>query len=106
MEPESSPAPEPLPTGLCLFPSTTTTAHRRRRLAFLVIYLLVGSLVLWPVFPFFAGAKPLILGLPLSMAWVVFALTAMFGALLWLYLGEDDPRSADEPQPAARQGDT
>ena len=84
-----------LPTGLCFFTAESSEAHRRRRGVFVVLYLLAGSMVLWPVYPFFSGAKPLILGLPLSIAWVVLALATIFGALVWFYLNDDDPRSAD-----------
>ena len=53
------------------------------------VYLLVAVLLVWPVFPLFSGVRPLILGLPLSLAWVVLALGVMFAALVWLYRNED-----------------
>lgn len=95
MEPDNPTPTTSLPRGLVFFTSTATPAHRRRRRLFLVFYLLAGSAVLWPVYPWFASAEPRILGLPLAFAWVVGALLAIFAALLWLYLGEDDPRSAE-----------
>lgn len=83
------------PSGLVFFRSDASRSHRRRRQIFVGLYLLAGSAVLWPVYPQFATAEPRILGLPLSFTWVIGALLAGFAALLWFYLGDDDPRSAD-----------
>ena len=80
-EPESPP-PE-LPSGLTIFRGADTAKGRRRGI-FLGVYLLAALLLIWPVYPLFSGVEPLILGLPLSLAWVVMALGVMFGALLWL----------------------
>ena len=105
MDPAPSPGPEgptattddrALPLGLCFFTSASSEGHRRRRGLFVVAYLVAGSMVLWPVYPLFAGAKPQILGLPLSIAWVVLALATIFVALVWFYANDDDPRSADD----------
>ncbi|HEX9733298.1 MAG TPA: hypothetical protein VGG06_15115 [Thermoanaerobaculia bacterium] len=82
---------ESLPTGLVLFPPGTDPRKKRRRLLFAAFYLLVVASVLWPVYPLFSGIRPMILGLPLSLAWVVFALLAGFAALLALYATEVDP---------------
>ncbi len=91
MSAEADPAAEPeaLPPGLTLFRPGTDAAKRRRRRIFLAVYLLVTVLLVWPVFPVFSGIHPLILGLPLSLAWVVLVLAVMFGTLIWLYLDED-----------------
>ncbi len=81
--------PEAVPSGLVLFRPGADPARRRRRLVFLAVYLVVAALLVWPIFPRFSGIHPLILGLPLSLAWVVLALGVMFVALLWLYRHED-----------------
>ena len=81
--------PEPLPKGLVLFPPGTPPGRRRRRLVFLVVWLLAGVALVWPVYSFFADAFPLVLGLPLSLAWVVLWLAVVFVALVWLYRSED-----------------
>ncbi len=70
-------------------------ATRRRRMIFVAIYGMVAAMLTWPLFPRFAGVKPLIFGLPLSFAWVVAALVIMFGALVWLYSTEDHERTKD-----------
>lgn len=80
---------EPLPTGLVLFPPGTSPRKKRRRLLFVAVYLAVAAAVVWPVYPLFAGIRPFILGLPLSLAWMVLALVVGFVALLALYLTEE-----------------
>ena len=74
-----------------LFPPGTGPRVKRRRLLFTAFYLLVIAAVVWPVYPLFSGTFPLILGLPLSLVWIVGALTAGFLALLALYLTEEAP---------------
>ncbi len=77
------------PRGLVLFRPGSDPARRRRRLVFLAVYVVVAALLVWPIYPQFSGIQPLILGLPLSLAWVLLALSVMFAALLWLYRSED-----------------
>lgn len=80
---------EPYPKGLVFFPPGTDPRKKRRRLLFVAVYLLVAASVLWPVYPLFSGIRPLVLGLPLSLAWVVLALVVGFLVLLALYLTEE-----------------
>jgi hypothetical protein len=87
-QPESRPG-EALPRGLVLFRPGTSPARRRRRTIFLAVYVLVAAMLVWPVYPRFSGIRPLILGLPLSLAWVVLALGVTFAALFWLFRLED-----------------
>lgn len=75
--------------GLKLFPDRSSAAHRRRRVIFLALFLAQVLALIWPVYPLFAGVRPLILGMPLSLAWIVFVLTAMFATLVWLYRTEE-----------------
>lgn len=74
--------------GLRFFNADTPPEQRRRRWIFVCVSALVASMVLWPVYPLFAHPEPLILGLPLALAWVIAALIVAFGALVWLYRGE------------------
>ena len=78
-----------IPRGLVLFRPGTDPARRRRRQIFLAVYVVVAAMLVWPVFPRFSGIRPLILGLPFSLAWVVMALGVMFAALLWLFRADD-----------------
>ncbi len=88
-EPENH-RPDALPKGLVLFRPGTDPVRRRRRLGFLAVYVIAAALLVWPIYPLFSGIRPLILGLPLSLAWVILALSVMFGALLWLYQTDED----------------
>ena len=83
------PDPSPVPKGLVFFPPDTSPGHRRRRLLFVGILMTVAAALVWPVYPLFSGIFPLILGLPLSMAWIVLWLTVVFAALGWLYRSEE-----------------
>ena len=79
------PEPTSLPKVLVLFPPGTPPARRRQRLVFVVILLVAGLALLWPIYPLFSGVFPLILGLPLSLAWIVLWLAVVLSALVWLY---------------------
>lgn len=93
----SSSAPDghgwPYGHGLMLFRPGTPVRVRRGRWAFLIVYVLIGLSIIWPVYPRFAGPEPQVLGLPLFFAWVLGALLAVFVSLLVLYRAE--PRDED-----------
>ena len=91
---------EDLGHGLWFFPPGTAPEVRRRRWIFVAVSTVAALMVLWPVYPFFARPKPLILGLPLSLAWVLAALALVFAALLWLFHGEADESNADTEEGA------
>lgn len=65
----------------------------RRKIIFIVALLLIQLSLIWPVYPIFSDIYPLILGIPLSFAWVIFVLFAAFFLLLWYYLS--DPGKKD-----------
>ncbi len=81
--------PNPVPKGLVLFPPDASPGHRRRRLVFVVILIVTALALIWPVYPVFSGLYPLILGLPLALAWIVLCLAVMMAALIWLYRSEE-----------------
>lgn len=84
-------------SGLKLFPSGSSPRHRRRRLVFAAICALLTAALIWPVYPLASGIRPLILGLPLSLGYIVIVLLLMFAALIWLYRGEEErPPRKDE----------
>lgn len=76
--------------GIQLFPSRSSARHRRRRIVFSVLLLVLSSALIWPVYPYFGGIRPLIFGLPLSLAYIVIVMGLMFAAQIWLYLGEEE----------------
>ncbi len=64
---------------------------RRKRRAYIVVILLtfVQLSMIWPTYPLFASATPLILGFPLSFAWVILMVICSFSFLLWFFLNEE-----------------
>lgn len=83
--------------GLKLFPSHRSARHRQRRLIFAAIYALLVLALIWPVYPLASGIRPLIFGLPLSLAYIVFVLLAMFAVQIWLFLGEEEVETPRDP---------
>ena len=66
----------------------STPAHRLLRRAALAYFVAVFLATLWPVYPLFAGIDPVILHLPLSLAFQVILIGLSFGVLLGLYWWE------------------
>ena len=65
--------------------------YHKMRLTFLGIYLGLSTLLLWPIYPAMGGGiRPMVLGLPLSFAWVIGVLLIMFALLLVLFRSEDE----------------
>ncbi len=79
------PEPSPLPRGPVFFSPHASPKHRRRRLVFVSLIATALLALIWPVYSLFSGVFPLVLGLPLSLAWVVFWLLVVFVALIRLY---------------------
>jgi hypothetical protein len=77
--------PDDIPSGLVFFTDQASPSRRRRRRLFLALVLVATLALIAPVYPLFGSIRPLILGLPLSFAWVVLWLTVVFLALVWLY---------------------
>lgn len=65
----------------------------KRKIIFLVIFIILQLGLIWPVYPFFSGIKPTILGLPLSFSWIIFMLICCFFLLLWYYLSDQKLKS-------------
>ncbi len=82
--------------GIKLFPSRCSARHRRRRIAFSIFFALLSVALIWPVYPLAGGIRPLLFGLPLSLAYIVIVMGLMFAALIWLYLGEEERPGAKE----------
>lgn len=83
-----------------LFPSDMDARERRVYGAAVVFFLLLFAALLWPVYPLFAGIRPRVLGLPLSLAYVIVCLTLSFLAQLGLFLWEGDGREGPGPDEA------
>ena len=81
---------EPRTARLVLFPPGSDPARRRRRTIFASVYLVAAVMVTWPVYSLFSGTFPLVFGLPLSLVWILLALTVVFCGVLWLYRSDRD----------------
>lgn len=77
-----------------MLPGLRDDARRTPLLAFLVVTLVAGLALVWPVYPLVGGTRPYVLGLPLSFAWVVGWLIVMFVALVLLYRWDASDDSA------------
>ncbi len=80
--------------GLRFFAADTPPEQRRRRWIFVVICAFAGAMTVWPIYPRFAAPEPLLLGLPMSLVWILSALLLAFAALVWLYRSE--PQDEDD----------
>lgn len=74
--------------ALRLFPSRLERPARWVYGAATLFFGLVFLALLWPIYPLFAAARPLIAGLPLSLFYLAVLLVACFVALLGLYVWE------------------
>lgn len=68
-----------------------------RKKIFLGLLLIIQLSIIWPGYALFSDIYPMILGLPLSFAWIVAMLLAAFFLLLWYYLNDPD-RDRHKPQ--------
>ena len=65
--------------------------QRRHRIGFWV-GMAVLLLSIWPLYPWIAGIRPLILGMPFSMFWLILMIATVFFTFLSLFVKdrEDD----------------
>lgn len=81
---------------IVFFPEGTPPAKRRRRLVFLATWIGVAAMITWPVFLPFSAARPLVLGLPLNLAWILLAVAVIFFALVWLHVADSRDEGESE----------
>jgi hypothetical protein len=75
-----------------LLPSDMEPGPRRMYAGAAVFFCVVLAALVWPVYPLFADIRPRVLGMPLSLAWVVGWVLASFLGLLAVYLWESRRR--------------
>jgi len=63
----------------------TRPARFRSRLIFSVFMGIIAVFLVWPGYPLFSSATPLVFGFPLSFAWIILCTLAGFAAMLALY---------------------
>lgn len=71
-----------------MFPSDLPPRERRVYRAATVFFVALFVALIWPVYPVFSGIRPFVLGVPLSLAYVVCLLLLGFGVLLGLFAWE------------------
>jgi len=81
-----------IPQGLVV-PGLEEESRRAALWAFLIVSVLSGLALVWPVYPLAVDLTPYVFGLPFSFAWTVGWLVVMFVALVFLY-------RTDAPDPA------
>jgi len=62
-----------------------------RKLAYRLVigyFIVVVLTTMWPIYPFFSRIRPLILGMPFSLAYLVFLIVLSFLVLVSLYTWE------------------
>ena len=101
---DSDQHPEPASARLVLFPPGSDPGRRRRRTVFGAVYAVTAVMVTCPLYSAFSGTFPLILGLPLSLAWIILALAVIFCALLWLYRADLRDENPPSVPPFAKGG--
>ena len=81
------------------FPSDLSDRERRIYGALTVFFFLVLLALTWPVYTLFSGIRPLVLGMPFSLFYIVVVLVVSFLVLLGLYLWEDRRGHLDDDPP-------
>ncbi|MDY7095636.1 MAG: hypothetical protein SX243_21895 [Acidobacteriota bacterium] len=101
MSREGHETPSAPPRGLVLFPPGTPPEVRRRRVTFVGIVIAAALALVWPVASWVANPLPLVLGLPMSLAWIVGWLLVVCAGLAWMYRGD---RKLPEPEVEGADG--
>jgi len=86
--PADRPQPRGERQGWRFFPSSMPRRERRIYGAVAAVFGLAFLASLWPVYPLFSRIRPLVLGVPFSLAYLVLLLLACFFSLLALYRWE------------------
>lgn len=71
-----------------LFSSALSATERRVYGAVTALFVVVFFATMWPIYPMFDRIRPLVLGVPLSLAYLIGLAAVCFAALLALYLWE------------------
>lgn len=81
------------------FPSELSGRERRVYGGLTLLFVLVLLALTWPVYTLFSGIRPLVLGMPFSLFYIVVVLVVSFLLLLGLYLWEDRRDCLDDDRP-------
>jgi hypothetical protein len=78
-----------VPFGIRLPSLLQSSSRRRWRLGVVAVVTVAGASLVWPIYAQFGGIRPYVLGLPLSLAWVVGWLAVVFVTLGAFFLHEE-----------------
>ena len=82
-------------------PEESTGGARRADKALVVVTALAGLALIWPIYPMVSSYRPTVLGLPLSFAWVILWLSAVFAALVFAFRRRHGRDGSPERPPEA-----
>ena len=88
-----------------IFSSELSPSERRVYKAATILFIAVFFASMWPIYPIFNHVRPLILGMPASLFYLVFLLGVAFVAILALYLWEDRHGKLEDPLEPVRTAD-
>jgi hypothetical protein len=71
-----------------LFSSALSATERRVYGAVTALFVVAFFATMWPIYPWFSRIRPFVLGVPLSLAYLVGLAAVCFATLLALYLWE------------------
>ena len=80
-----------------IFSSKLTPGERRVYRAATILFIGVFFAFMWPIYPVFNRIRPLLLGMPASLFYLVFLLGVAFVAILSLYRWEDRHGKLEDP---------
>ena len=97
----------PVPKRLIFFPPGSSVGHRRRRIIAATVLAVAILALCPPLYTYFSGIYPLILGLPLSLMWIVCWLLIVFTTIALVfhfdYKNERDPSQTGLQRPASEE---
>ncbi len=65
------------------------STYRANRVFIVIMAIIMFWATMWPGYPLFSGIEPMILGLPLSFAWVILWVIIGFLCMLALYFSDN-----------------
>lgn len=83
-----------IPNGLVF--SSNNPARKKRSFILFIICLFLQAAVIWPVYSMFADPEPMVLGLPLSFAWMILIILLSFSTMLIFFQFDEAKNEENE----------
>ena len=87
-----------------IFSSALSPGERRVYKAATILFIVIFFAFMWPIYPLFNRVRPLILGMPASLFYLIFLLAIAFCSILALYRWEDRHGKLEEPSGPVEPG--